>query len=82
MMPRYKCHKEVDALKVAGYAVQEDGSILLTFEEEGFAPVTVPSSFARGRQDLTGGYYVVYDDGYASWSPAAAFEAGYTRVQP
>jgi hypothetical protein len=27
-----------------------------------------------------GGYYVLYDDGYESWSPAAAFESGYTLV--
>jgi len=27
-----------------------------------------------------GGYYVVYADGYKSFSPAQAFEEGYTRV--
>lgn len=27
-----------------------------------------------------GGYFVMYQDGYTSYSPAAAFEAGYTRV--
>ena len=27
------------------------------------------------------GYYVVYEDGYASWSPSAAFESGYTLVK-
>lgn len=26
------------------------------------------------------GYYVVYDDGYKSWSPAKAFEEGYTKI--
>lgn len=25
------------------------------------------------------GYYVRYEDGYESWSPAKAFEEGYTR---
>jgi hypothetical protein len=28
-----------------------------------------------------GGYYVVYEDGYRSYSPAAAFEAGYTLIK-
>lgn len=28
-----------------------------------------------------GGYYVVYEDGYESWSPAEAFEKGYTLIQ-
>ena len=27
-----------------------------------------------------GGYYVVYDDGYKSYSPAKAFEEGYVRI--
>ena len=27
-----------------------------------------------------GGYYVVYADGYASFSPSKAFEDGYTRI--
>ena len=27
-----------------------------------------------------GGYYVRYPDGYESWSPAEAFEEGYTLV--
>ena len=26
-----------------------------------------------------GGYYVLYEDGYASFSPAQPFEAGYVR---
>lgn len=28
-----------------------------------------------------GGYYVQYKDGYQSWSPAEAFEDGYTEVK-
>ena len=27
-----------------------------------------------------GGYYVVYEDGYKSFSPAGAFESGYTPL--
>ena len=27
-----------------------------------------------------GGYYVVYKDGYESFSPAQAFEEGYARI--
>jgi hypothetical protein len=29
-----------------------------------------------------GGYYVMYKDGYQSWSPASEFEDGYTRIAP
>ena len=28
-----------------------------------------------------GGYYVVYEDGYKSFSPAKAFEEGYTLIK-
>ena len=27
------------------------------------------------------GYYVVYEDGYESWSPTKAFEDGHTRCE-
>lgn len=41
-------------------------------------------SAARAGRDIedvaVGGYYVVYDDGYTSWSPAKAFEEGYTLL--
>lgn len=85
-MPRYKCHKEVWALKIAAAepVVREDGAITgydLSFEESGYASVRVTSEWAR-RTDasLVGGYYVVYGDGYTSFSPAAPFEAGYSRI--
>jgi hypothetical protein len=26
------------------------------------------------------GYYVMYEDGYISWSPSKAFEQGYTEI--
>lgn len=31
-------------------------------------------------EKAVGGYYVVYEDGHTSWSPAEAFEAGYAQV--
>lgn len=30
--------------------------------------------------DYVGGYLVQYEDGYLSWSPAEAFEKGYTPI--
>ena len=35
----------------------------------------------RARAAKPGGYYVRYPDGYESWSPAEAFEDGYTLVE-
>lgn len=86
-MPRYKCHKEVWALKIAEIEfppaaanAESDGSRLLVITDEGFAPIRVDHNYIRKHNPQPGGYYVVYKDGYKSFSPAEAFEEGYTRI--
>lgn len=90
-MPRYKCHKEVWALKIAAIEsapanaerVHAGGDWLLFPQEEGYGPVLVGHDdyFVKHKPQV-GGYYVVYEDGYKSYSPAAPFESGYTRISP
>ena len=86
-MPRYRCHKEVWALKIksvvrdgAGEARETDGTAIITPQDEGYAPFKVDAAYVAKHNPQAGGYYVVYDDGYKSWSPAQAFEEGYTRI--
>lgn len=89
-MPRYRSHKEVWALKIKTVELdidkanaenrETDGSAIITPEEEGYAPFRVDHEYVRKHKPQAGGYYVVYADGYKSWSPAQAFEEGYTRV--
>jgi hypothetical protein len=83
-MPRYKCHKQVWALKIADISLtdtgQEKGAALIVPAEKGYAAFTVDQSYMDKHRPQAGGYYVVYDDGYTSFSPAKAFEEGYTRV--
>ena len=90
-MPRYKCHKEVHALKIGSSdldstaALEEgretDGSAMITpAGVVGYPPFKVSYSYMRQHKPQVGGYYVVYEDGYASYSPAEAFENGYTRL--
>lgn len=89
-MPRYRCHKEVFALKIAnihtdGEAAnlegrETDGSALLTPSEAAYAPFRVDNEYMRKHRPHVGGYYVVYADVYKSFSPARAFEEGYTRA--
>lgn len=86
-MPKYLCHKKVHALKIAsikrdgeGEGRETDGSAIITPADKGYGPFRVESEFMRKHKPESGGYYVVYDDGYKSFSPAKAFEEGYTRI--
>ena len=74
-MPKYVSHKQVWALKIAkveGYTI--------TPEDTAYAPITVEPEMYLRYTPTTGDYYVVYADGYKSFSPAKAFEDGYKRV--
>lgn len=125
-LPRYRCHKEVWALKIkfinplvppncehlygsakCGYGPNEcmhfgsDSEIVpplgrheykpgkewpyglteaavITPEDGRYGAFTVDAAYVRKHQPQVGGYYVVYKDGYKSFSPADAFEDGYT----
>lgn len=45
------------------------------------AAIPVSKEWLDKHNPQPGGYYVVYQDGYASYSPAKAFEEGYTRIE-
>jgi hypothetical protein len=80
-LPRYKSHKVVRAAKIADVVTLEDGSRVLVLElgdRTARQPVTDDYLARNSAQPLIGGYYVQYADGYESWSPAEAFESGYT----
>lgn len=81
-LPRYRCHKIVRAAKITGIAVEidESGARLHFGEIGGFKDVDVVWLGKHGTTDMVGGYYVVYDDGYTSFSPGKAFEEGYTII--
>lgn len=78
-MPRYRSHKTVWALKIKEIAHKPDGATL-TPEESDYAPFDVDEPYMQKHTPIVGGYYVVYADGYKSFSPARAFEDGYTRI--
>ena len=77
-MPKYKCHKNVWALKIN--RVERGAVTLLHFDDQRYAPISVSYSFDEKHKPEAGGYYVVYEDGYESFSPAGAFESGYSLV--
>lgn len=89
-MPHYQSHKTVHAFKIAG--IQEDserasvekretsGGAWITPEEKGFLPFHVSMEYMDKHCPEVGGYYVLYQDGYESFSPSDVFEEGYTRI--
>lgn len=90
-MPKYQSHRKVWALKIKEIGFdsdlakedgnrETDGSAIITPEEEGYGKFKVDVAYCHKHKPQSGGYYVVYDDGYKSWSPAEAFENGYTKL--
>ncbi len=82
MLPKYKCHKEVGALKISSMLPLSHGGVLLLPEELGYAPFAVSAGYVEKHEPQVGGYFVRYADGYVSYSPAEAFESGYARMEP
>ena len=80
-MPKYKCHKEVWALKIIRVDESADRSGVLYFYEDGFDSIHVTAEYMVKHNPQRDGYYVVYEDGYKSFSPADAFEKGYTKIE-
>lgn len=81
-LPRYRCHKEVSALKIASIDRCElpNTGARLEFTEPEYEPIDVSGKWIEKHDPKVGGYYVRYDDDYSSFSPAEPFESGYTRL--
>lgn len=83
-MPKYKCHKEVWALKLEGVRVYIDAEgehFELYPEDKRYAAISVEQDWFDKHKPEKGGYYVVYEGGYASYSPADSFEKGYSLIK-
>ena len=79
-MPRYQCHKQIWALKIAQIDPVSGKGWMITPEEEGYAPFFVSDAYRTKHNPQVGGFFVVYEDGYQSYSPAEALEKGYFKV--
>lgn len=91
-MPRYQSHKQVHALKIqhihhfpnpditgASGAASYGG--VIHPEDKNYSPFDISADYICKHRPMPGGYYVVYDDGYESYSPAEPFEAGYSLIK-
>lgn len=82
-LPQYRSHKVVRAGVFLGDTVEDDGRLRLIVSagDNEIANVMAPAGiFARGAPTHGQDYIVVYEDGYVSWSPKAAFEEGYSSI--
>lgn len=86
-LPRWLCHKVVRAATirdiqwVASVNPESIGHAVITLVVGAdVVPVQVGGDWLTRHRPEVGGYLVLYDDGYSSYSPAAAFESGYTRI--
>lgn len=76
-LPYWKCHKHVHAFKIG----RIEGCTLYPYNSGDCEPVTVSGEYILKHPLNQPGYYVRYEDGYESFSPAKAFEDGYTRIE-
>jgi len=76
LLTTYKCHKEVKACKIEAVEMVPDkvGFIKLTIANG----KTLELDLDARPKPSVGWYFVLYADGYYSFSPASAFEEGYS----
>lgn len=81
-LPEYVCHKKVRAGKItaidtgAGGANAELGADIHAGDPD--VVQHVDKAWFDKHTPEVGGYLVLYEDGYVSYSPAGPFESGYT----
>lgn len=83
-LPQYQCHKKVRACKIQSVAPgRSDGNGpggRIIPSDRSLIAISVSESYLNKHNPEPGGYYVLYEDGYESYSPAASFESGYTLI--
>ena len=73
-LPSYICHKTVKAAKITAI----NGNTLV-FALIGMQ-TNVNDAWLLQHKPEINGWYVQYDSGYSSYSPAGPFEAGYSKL--
>ena len=80
-MKRYKSHKVVEAFKIDSIDINAaEDEVVLKAKHPDVDSAVVTRDWCSKHGPGEGGYFVKYKDGYTSFSPAEAFEEGYTEV--
>lgn len=77
-MPLYQSHKHVRAAKIVSVDPAE-GRMQIDIDGQ-VGGVAIGDDWMAKHEPQPGGYLVMYDDGYMSYSPGQAFEKGNTRI--
>jgi len=84
-LPHYRCRKVVAALKIADCEVIPTPTrpryIIYPYDQR-YPAFDVTDIYWGKHQPRPGGYWVLYENGYESFSPADVFEDGYTYIVP
>lgn len=82
--PEYVCHKVVRAGKILTINHSANGSATLVIHlpDGRFIEDYADDAWMIRHKPQEGGYIVFYEDGYSSFSPAEAFESGYSLKMP
>ena len=73
----FKSHKTVRAGRIVRVMPTEDGGAVLYLIG---GEINANAAWVKRHQPEGGGYFVQYEDGYTSFSPADAFDSGYTAT--
>lgn len=76
----YHCHKCVQAARITALDPVLR-RITVDLRPGTTVEWAVPPEYFTKHSPVVGGYFVLYEDGYQSFSPAATFEAGYTEEE-
>lgn len=80
-LPAYISHKTVYALRIRTIEQvwlegEQRSATMLVPEDPAFRPFELTREYLSKHNPQAGGYWIRYQDGYESWSPAEPFEAG------
>lgn len=95
-LPKWRCHKEVWAVKIQQIrrwvergdeerlpfpaGVPDSERVEIIPDDPRYHSFQVSLEYYNKHKPQPGGYFVQYADGYQSFSPAQAFEEGYTLI--
>jgi hypothetical protein len=79
-LPLYQCHKKVRAFKIKKIVLAGYGKRIIP-ENPNYDPFFVSYRYMRRNAPQEGDYFVINDNGHASFSQAKDFEEGYSLIE-